>query len=69
MGRLRFGIGRPILKQHVTSYVLSEFDDTELSLVQATVQTSVELLIMKFAHFIPQLKDSIHDDEHRREQK
>lgn len=65
MSRLRFGIGRPVDKQQVANYVLSDFYEKEDSLVQATVLSSVELLLMKFAHFIPELKDSVHEEEHR----
>jgi PTH1 family peptidyl-tRNA hydrolase len=70
MSRLKFGIGRPADRKQVANYVLSEFDETESSLVEATIQSSVELLMMKFAHFIPGLKDSIlQEEEHDIEQR
>ena len=70
MSRLRFGIGRPADRKQVANYVLSEFDEKEESLVEATIQSSVELLLMKFAHFIPELKDSIlHEEEHSTQQR
>ena len=39
------GIGRPNKRDHVTDYVLSKFEPTEIPVVQGTVEKCCELLI------------------------
>ena len=57
MPRLRFGIGRPHSRSLVRDYVLEDFDEEEMPLVEATVKSCVELLMIRFAAFIPRRKN------------
>ena len=49
MPRLRVGIGRPIDKTQVVDYVLQDFSSIELPLMEATIESCTELLLMKYA--------------------
>lgn len=48
MCRLRFGIGRPADGRDVTSYVLDDFDATEMPLVLSTIDECVAMLVKQY---------------------
>eukprot|EP00118_Oscarella_pearsei_P005798 m.26636 g.26636 ORF g.26636 m.26636 type:complete len:243 (+) comp29425_c0_seq3:507-1235(+) len=59
MARLRFGIGRPSWQLQVSEYVLQDFSEEEVPLLKATVQSCVELLMIRFALFMPRTDKDI----------
>ena len=52
------GIGRPNKRDHVTDYVLSKFEPTEIPVVQGTVEKCCEVLIDELQLFRNQSNDT-----------
>lgn len=48
MNRLRFGIGRPAGHGDITSYVLDDFDASEMPLVLSTIDNCVDMLAKQY---------------------
>ena len=48
MDRLRFGIGRLTSHRDVTSYVLDDFDASEMPIVLDTIDSCVDMLIKQY---------------------
>ena len=61
MSRLRFGIGRPTGHGDVTSYVLDDFDATEVPLLLSTVDSCIEMLVKQY-NLVEQLDREQKDD-------
>lgn len=55
---MRVGIGRPAKRDHVTDYVLSEFEPTEIPVVQGTVEKCCKVLINELQLFRTQSNDT-----------
>lgn len=58
MKRVRVGIGRPNKRDHVTDYVLSKFEPTEIPVVQGTVEKCCKLLMDELQLFRTQSSDT-----------
>jgi len=56
--RVRVGIGRPNKRDHVTDYVLSKFEPTEIPVVQGTVEKCCKVLINELQLFMTQSNDT-----------
>jgi len=56
--RVRVGIGRPGKRDHVTDYVLSKFEPTEIPVVQGTVEKCCKVLIDELQLFRTQSNDT-----------
>ena len=48
MNRLRFGIGRPASHGDASSYVLDDFDATEVPLLLSTINNCIEMLVKQY---------------------
>lgn len=55
---MRVGIGRPGKRDHVTDYVLSKFEPTEIPVVQGTVEKCCKVLIDELQLFRTQSNDT-----------
>jgi len=55
---VRVGIGRPNKRDQVTDYVLSEFEPTEIPVVQGTVEKCCKVLIDELQLFRTQNNDT-----------
>ena len=56
--RVRVGIGRPDKRDHVTDYVLSKFEPTEIPVVQGTVEKCCKVLIDELQLFRNESNDT-----------
>ena len=61
MNRLRVGIGRPAGRRDASSYVLDDFDATEVPLLLSTVDSCIEVLVKQY-NLVEQLDRELKDD-------